>query len=745
MNQLKNINEGGSAPESRLNNAREVLEMVRGLIRSDEPRAKNRSRLKGLVDGNAPYNAAELKRTGQSFRTNCNFGDAMAYLGTSLSAFYDVFAEVPNYATVKCTHGPATKQEEYSRILTEEFDTLQKGDDDFDYMMQLSQHEMVLYGVGPMLFEDAIDWRCKPVRAMDLLVPDETRSNVGDFSCAVVRNTYQVHELYRFIKNPETAKLAGWSVEAAKKAIIKAVPTNRGRKGNSWEYHQQQIRNNDLSYSAKSDVVQVAHVFYREFPSDDNPSGAISHCIVDERGDGKEGFLFRRVARYENWSQCLHVMFYDKGDGQFHSCKGLGVKMYNTLELKNRLRNSLVDAAMFRSTVMMKPKSPNAMNRMNVVQMGPVSIIPPDFDVQQVNNAGGALDAPMAVDRELDIGLQGNLSQYRQRLDKAGNPRTATEIEAITMQQSVLGKTQLNRYYQQLDALFAERYRRATSSSITKDSPGGSMALQFQKRCKERGVPADAMAKALASATRVAGRGSPQERRLVMNSLMGMVQMLPEGGREQVIRDSIASMAGWESLERYYPVAGTDIGSQQQLQAAAQENVLFKHGVATPIADTDNHAIHAKTHVQAATEAIQALQGGGVDPAEVLTYINAVVTHTGEHLGAMQGDESRGDMVKALGEHLQQISKVANGVAKELAKQRAEQEAMQAEEGAAQQQMQAMSDGLDPKDRVAQMRADREEARRDAKVKNDMERKTMKTQQDLALKDAKTAQKLRSQ
>jgi hypothetical protein len=745
MNQLKNISEGGSAPESRLNDAREVLEMVRGLVRSDEPRAKNRSRLKGLVDGNPPYNAAELKRTGQSFRTNCNFGDAMAYLGTSLSAFYDVFAEVPNYATVKCTHGTPAKAEEYSRILTEEFDSLQKKDGDFDYMMQLSQHEMVLYGVGPMLFEDAIDWRCKPVRAMDLLVPDETRSNVGDFSCAVVRNTYQVHELYRFIKNPEAAKMAGWSVEAARKAIIKAAPTNRGRKGNSWEYHQQQIRNNDLSYSSKSDVVQVAHVFYKEFPTDDNPSGAISHCIVDERGDGKDGFMFRRVARYENWNQCLHVMFYDKGDGQFHSCKGLGVKMYNTLELKNRLRNSLVDAAMFRSTVMMKPKSPNAMNRMNVVQMGPVSIIPPDFDVQQVSNAGGALDAPMAVDRELDIGLQGNLSQYRQRMDKAGNPRTATEIEAITMQQSVLGKTQLNRYYQQLDSLFAERYRRATNGSITKDSPGGELALEFQQRCKERGVPADAMSKALASATRVAGRGSPQERRLVMNSLMGMIQMLPEGGREQVIRDSIASMAGWESLERYYPVAGTDIGMQQQLQNAAQENVLFKHGVPTPVADTDNHAVHAQTHIQAATEAIQALQGGDVEPPEVLLYINAIAAHTGEHLAAMQGDASRADMVNALGEHLQQIIKIADGVSKELAKRRAEQEAMQAEEGAAQQQMQVMSDGLDPKDRVAQMRADREEARRDAKVKNDMERKTMKTQQDLALKDAKTAQKLRNQ
>ncbi len=55
------------------------------------------------------------------------------------------------------------KREEWSKIITEEFDRLQKLDKDFDYIMQLSQREMVLIGNGPLIFEDSSNCRscCK--------------------------------------------------------------------------------------------------------------------------------------------------------------------------------------------------------------------------------------------------------------------------------------------------------------------------------------------------------------------------------------------------------------------------------------------------------------------------------------------------------------------------------------------------------------------------------------------------------
>ena len=80
MEQLKNISDGGGVPESRLNDSKSVQNMVRNMVQADEARGRVRAKVKGLVDGNAPYNSSELKRTGQSFRTNVNFREGESFL-----------------------------------------------------------------------------------------------------------------------------------------------------------------------------------------------------------------------------------------------------------------------------------------------------------------------------------------------------------------------------------------------------------------------------------------------------------------------------------------------------------------------------------------------------------------------------------------------------------------------------------------------------------------------------------------
>lgn len=736
---LENISENG-APMSRLNDAASVQSMVKNLIRSDDMRSRVRSKVKGLVDGNPPYSAAELKRTGQSYRTNVNFREGESFLNMGMSAFFDVFSEVPTYAMVKIKHGDENDSEMYSRIITEEFDRLQKQDGSFDYMMQLSQHEMVLYGTGPMLFEDVKDWRCKPIKSADLLVPEGSKSNVEDWELCVVRGEYRVHELYKYIRNEKAAAKAGWTLKAAKKAIMNAYPDNMGVQ-HTWEKHQQELRNNDLSYSSRCDVVMVAHVFYREFPTDDNPLGAISHCIVDERGEAKE-FMFRKVNRFKKWSEVIHPMYYDKGDGQHHSVKGMGVKMYAALELKNRLRCSLIDASMSRMAIHLQPSTPNDLNRMNVIQMGNYSVVPSGLNVVQTHSAG-VLDAPMAVERELEGMLQSNLSQYRQRLDKSGNPRTATEIAAISAQQSVLGKTQLSRYYTQLDVLFYERYRRAIKRNLTGDTPGGAEAIAFQKRCVDRGCPRECFDKIESvTSSRTSGQGSPLERRAISNQLLNVIGMLPEGGRKKVIEDHVAGLAGYHSLPRYMPSPEEDVDTQEQQQEAAIENGLFKTGAVIPIAGGDNHAVHTEVHLQAAGDAAQAAQQGAGDLAEIGAYLQSLDAHVAAHLGELSKDPSRKELLDIYTVQLKEIQKISGKIAQAVQQQ--EEDRMQQQQQAAEQQaqMESLQGGQDPKDQLAQMRAERDEARRDMKVQNDMNRKNQKTQQDMALKDAKTAQKM---
>jgi len=247
------------------------------------------------------------------------------------------------------------------------------------------------------------------------------------------------------------------------------------------------------------------------------------------------------------------------------------------------------------------------------------------------------------------------------------------------------------------------------------------------------------MSKARATAARVAGAGSSMERRAVMNQVLSMAQMLPEGGREHVIKDAIASMTGFHAMDRYYPTPEKDVSAQEQTQEAARENVLFKFGTATPIADLDNHAIHVQVHLKAAMEAIGAAQQGQAEPADVLQYLGALIPHIEGHELELGKDSSRAALATEVSNQKAAIIKAAKGVAAALESQRAEAARMQQ----AQQEMAAIQSGQDPQDALSQARFERDEARRDAKLQNDLERKTRKTQQDMVLKDAKAAQMIR--
>jgi hypothetical protein len=98
---LETINENGKAPETRIADAASAREIFQKLIMADQLRNVTRAKLRGLVDGNPPYNPAELRRNNQAFRTNVNFRESEAFLTLAMSAFYDVFAEVPTYANIR--------------------------------------------------------------------------------------------------------------------------------------------------------------------------------------------------------------------------------------------------------------------------------------------------------------------------------------------------------------------------------------------------------------------------------------------------------------------------------------------------------------------------------------------------------------------------------------------------------------------------------------------------------------------
>jgi len=722
-NHLLTLTDAGTPPETRIGSAMQARQIFQMMWRADEGRARKRQTVKGLIDGNPPYRQADLDDAGRSNQCNINWRVSESYLNSAVGAFYDLFNEAPTYATILLKKGTPEQITNWSRAVTTHFHWLCSNESDFDYNTQLSQDEMVLYGVGPMVFQDIFDWRPIALQAAQLKVPERTKSNTSRWELATVEIDYQSDELWKYILDTEAATTLGWNVERARNAIINACPdTAKGGLFRTWEWHQQQLKNGSLSYSMSSKTISVAHLFFREFTKKGESEGKISHVMIirDSTNDKPDVFLFQKIARFDNWNQCIHPMYYDRGGGGFHhSVTGMGIKMFNAIELQNRMLCNAADKAMAPKLIFKPTTSGNA-EEFSMIQHADYGVLAEGYDMIQTPMSS-MMDDVMVFHRETSNLIASNLSQYRPRSsDEQGNPRTATEIQKNAQQEAALNKTQMNRYLIQRDDLYAEMYRRAVSVT-SKTAPGGERALEFQRRCKADGVPLEAMKEPeLVRASRVMGQGSEFLRQQSTEYLFQMLTpTLPEDGRANLIKDVIAARAGQHAVERYYPEANASKLADDQTALAMGQVADMKIGVPAVVTSTQNPMIFAGVFLQAADQAAGSLSQGA-QPQEVASFLDLSGQAIAQHLQRMSGDPSRKQALDQMTKQWKQLAQVHDQLVQHIQQQQQQQSDQQQ---AAQEQAQSQQSDF----ALAQQ-----------KLQGDMQLHAAKTQAGIADKQVKT-------
>lgn len=726
--------EDGKAPEMRLNDAGQAREIVALLVNANQTRAAVDARVKGTLDGNPPYNQAKLRAEAQAYRCNVNFREAEGLHTSAVTPYYDLFAEAAFYCEIKTEHGKNTfDRNRWSKVITAEFDRMLKKWDGFDFNIQRTISEMVDFGIGFAMWPDDRNWQFTAIKKSKVYVVDEANANTDDQEIIVVREETAVHDLWKYIKKPKAARAVGWNREAVLREIKNATASHQI--GNSTtddiELTQQRVRNNDLYESIKAKKVKLAHLYVKEF------DGKITHLIVaeqapkaDEKKDApKAEFLFKKKGRYESFRQALAAIFYDIGDGTWHSVKGLLVKVYPFIELKNRGSCAVWDSMFLNMAVLLKTTSGEVNQRMGLVQMGPLSILPPNTEVQQWGLVG-RMEEALVVDRHFEQKLASNIGTYRTTVRKEqGNPETATKVMADQGKEAMLNKGSVNRFYSQLDCLFEEMYRRASNASLNGDDGGpNDDALAFQKRCMDQGVPREAFKKVNVRAYRNIGNGSIFMRQQSFRDSMALVPMMNEEGRSNWLDDSIAVTTNFDMVERYNPKGTTGVTVAEQQNHAALENGAMKVGVQITCSPTDNHVIHADSHITACSQAVQSVQQGG-NPAEILGFSDLAAPHAMEHIQKLENDPSRKREIKALTDAWNKMAQLMQEL-EQMVKQQAQKQQQQG-----QRQQQVMGD-----QELKMFSTQRDIQRKDIKAKTDMGLKKRKADQALVINDAKAAQ-----
>ena len=737
---LANISDTGVAPKRRIQSATEARNIFAALYRSYERRHRKNALVKGLVDGNPPW--SDKTRDAQRYKANFNNGEAYAYLETAITALYDIYSEPETFATVY-VESADPQAPVWSDSITKNFDWLQRQDDAMDFNHQQSIHETVLYGTGPQIFPNRLDWRSRAVQNLNLYVNDETPANVSDWPLCQFTWNLDVGDVWNFISDEEFARSQGWNVQAVKDAIIACKPGTWGTEWNNWERWQQHLRNNDIWLSSQCRKCRLVQTLYKEFAID-GAQPKITELWVSRDLQETDDFLMEKEGSYDDMREAVYAGYYDRGDGTHQSIKGLGVKMFQLLTTKMRLQLAAVDAAFASSTVFLSSNAPAGRNTVSNIQFGALTVLPNGMQIQQAN-LQGVLEPAMAMSQDMSRTLDQNLSQYRQRMEKqAGNPVTKFEKQVEVAQAATLGKSQIARNYFQLDELYTEKFRRATNKDIPKGTNNKwlKLALDFQKKCRDDGVPPKALEYCCVKATRIAGQGSPFMREQSLNQIYAtLFPNLPPDGQERLIRDMISASVGPNLTQRYWTKDEPSLRMQDQVWEAQIEDGILYDGGQVNITPQQNDSIHLQEHFKWLMQGVQSLQSGG-DLHEVFNSLVAGRAHVAEHLQRLAQNpamKQQFDQFKQLFEQLSQAIDHAQAVLEQQGKQQAEK----------QQQLQAAQGQADAQTLLAQSKIQNDQAKtqnqlqiKEAKAAQDMRLKEAKTQQDLGIKQISTGQQL---
>jgi hypothetical protein len=566
-----------------------------------------------------------------------------------------------------------------------------------------------------------------------------------------IRVRYTVVELWEFIRDEETARSLGYNVEGVKLAIKQAAKGILGQRSDNWysspwETFARRLMDDDVALSSQSDDVACAHLLVQEF------SGKVSHFIVTEselvndemRNQEKrdDNFLFKHANRYAEFDEALVVFFQNIGEGTWHSVRGLADDAFKHGEAENRLMNRILDGAFIGSSLVIQPGTTNNKDKLQLTQWGPVSILPAGATLPQTG-LQGALDGPVVALRLVKNNLVSNIGQFNPRSlsreDGRGEQPTARQVDSEIAHGTTLSQGQMTLFYQNLDCLFTQMFRRAADPHTSDED-----ARRFQKECADAGVPRKALQDMeYVRANRASGYGSPQMRQMTDRQMieLGVVSMLPEQGKQNWLEDAVGGIKGADKVSRYVP---RERLPDRDDADAAMENSMIKNGDVPVMISGQNNVIHMQSHLEHAAETLtpvrEAMQAGQADPAslqQAYQYVQLMGAHCEEHLGQMRSDQTRKDLARFFEDKLKNL--VAFSGKLYAAIRTAQREA----ELAAKEEQQAVALGALDEAKVAATYTDIENSRRktDAQIAN----QTRKTINSARLQQIKTAAAIRDQ
>lgn len=699
--EIQSITETGRSAKNRIQHVAAAIHLFDKEKEAHKPDAIRRARIKGMINGNPPYDQARLEELGLGYMINVNFQEMRAILDSKAAAHYELFFEVPTLIEVKQVVNVDRQQPttNFGYIIAEEFSKMCFEWSGFLPFMDKTRREADAFGLGVGGFRDEFDWRPRAFNSGSFLTNKRAEMDIEKIPYAFLRDPIQVGELFRMaLQDPETAKKDGWNIDQVRR-VMKNV-FNKQTTGDDqtdpyqtsmWESIEQQIRNGEFIEFEKNqfEYLSLVHLLVKEI--DD---GRVSHYIFDEGATISDGFLYEADRQYETMSQAIWWLPYNNGDGFLHSVRGLASMIEHHCDLSNRYLGRVFDAGFTSSSLLLQPNGPVDMSQLQLIRMGVITVIPHQVKTLQSSfqpNVGQLIQL-----RDLSSSImRNNTGIYRQNPElfaEQQREKTAYQVSQEVAREARSEKSSIAFDYDQVEKLYREMYRRITNPTYLEssvDRPGLKEARKFVMACLRRGVPFELLTTPgvfEVYATRAMGMGSWGVKLDLSNQVLNMQGMFDEAGRINAVRNWLAVRVGYRNVDQYKPLINRDQIPTNETSIATLENNDMMEGSAVPVGSDQLHAIHFQVHLQLAMGIMSAYQEQGAQNMNVqqtLVYLQQAIPHMQQHLQYLSQDPTRADFIKQSMEAINMLTQLAQALA-QAQEQLAEQ---QQQEQAAQQQM----------------------------------------------------------
>jgi len=655
--------------ERKVGDAQSAHTLYTKMQKHHEEREKGFALIENQINGGKPYDPAKLAQQGQSWRANFNFGDAASALEQAQVSYWRLLHDTSNLINIEI-HTDHPDRDRWAQTIMQNFNRFIEdwGDEYVLSYLNFSRNHL-LYGVGPILFPNRDTARWKPVRTNDIMVPDRAPASSSGQDILLVKEEFSISQLWERIRTEENKKAStvrGWNVDGIKKLLNHSIRGNKNTDTQDWVKVEDRIRNKSTQLSEEHGMIEVVTIYVKEW------DGKVSKVIFSDKFV-QAGFIFddhNTNFRGEDISDDISFVFFEVGNGMFHSVRGFGYKNYQTSIAMNRLKCKILDRCTIEG-LNFRDNSEGTRTTIPILNMGAYNIVP--RDLEQLPNYPGSSSIGDAISIVNDT-VNFNNARYRDQSSQIENTDTATQARILANLQSQVEVSNSTLYLKQ----FAKNIMAKQLERLLRKGNSDPDAKLFQERCLKDGlIPKEA----LHTMEYAIGTGADPGRTSAALQAEITFQLLQLASNDvdktSAIEGYLESTLGASSVKRYVKPRD-ELEDPSSKRLAQLENTSLGDGVPIEVSQRDDHVVHIMTHIEPLLQIVgtaQTVEEGQIGmPANVgmpqqpslsqeqMIALETSLPHIEIHLEYLSQDEYKNAEYQELSAVFKQLQSTAMGM-----------------------------------------------------------------------------------